>query len=257
MFFSNIILGIIQGITEFLPISSSGHLLILQEIFKTDNRLIVDILLHIATILAVIIYFYKDLVCLIEGVFKKDRESLRSLFFILITTFITGIIAIIAKDFFDSLFNSAHLISLSFLFTGTILVMTKKFMTGNQNINSINLNYAFILGVTQAIAITPGISRSGITIATLLFMSFKKEEAFRISFLVSIPAVIGALILEFKGISSALINNFYPILAGFIAALIFGLLSLRLLSFLIEKSKFYIFGFYCFFIAILTFIYFK
>lgn len=257
MLLINIILGFIQGVTEFLPVSSSGHLLIFQEIFKTTNRLTTDILLHIATILAVIIYFRKDLIGLIAGFFKKDKQSLRFLTFILVVTFITGLIAVFFKDFFENLFGSARLISLSFLITGIILFITKKFMSGAKALNNIGLGCAVILGIAQAIAIVPAISRSGITIAALLFLGLKKEEAFKISFLASIPAVFGALILELKGVKFVLNNNFYPLVAGFIAAFISGLFSLKLLSFLINKTKFYLFGFYCVFVAILTFLYFK
>lgn len=257
MFLSNIFLGIIQGITEFLPISSSGHLLIFQKIFKTNNKLTVDIILHIATIISVIIYFRKDLIDLISGILKKDKKAIRLMFFIFVVTLVTGLIAILAKDFFERSFDSSWAISLSFMFTGIILFLTKKFMHGYKDINDISLIYAFILGIAQAFAIIPAVSRSGITIAVLLFIGLKKSQAFKISFLASIPAIVGALILEFKDVSLVLSNNFYPMLSGFIVAFLSGLFSLKLLSYLINRAKFYYFGFYCFFIAIITFFYFK
>lgn len=257
MIFTSIILGIVQGFTEFFPVSSSGHLLIFQEIFKVNNRLSVDIVLHIATLLAVIIYFWKDIFGLAAGLLKKDKNAIKFSVFILIVTLVTALFAIFAKDFFESSFKYSQLISISFLISGIILILTKKFMRGQKVLNDINLGAAFILGVAQAVAIIPAISRSGITIATLLFIGIKKEEAFRISFLAAIPAIFGALILDFKGVNFLLSNNFFPTLIGFIMAFLSGMLSLKMLSFLINKMKFYLFGFYCIFIAFLTFFYFK
>jgi undecaprenyl-diphosphatase len=248
--FKYLLLGITQGLTEFLPVSSSGHLVLLQQILQIkEQQLFTIVILHLATLLAMVIYFFKDIL--------RAIKDLRLVINILVTTFITGIIAILWKDFFTRAFSSLKMLAVSFLVTGLILLLTKRIKRGEKGIKEITLTDAFILGVTQAIAIIPAISRSGITISALLFRKVDKEAAFKFSFLASIPAVVGAFILEMKEINFNF-SFFQPqILWGFFSALIFGLISLYVLKTALKKAKFHYFGYYCIIIAVLSWIFLK
>ena len=237
------ILGIIQGITEFLPVSSSGHLVIIQKFIGiTEEAIVISVVLHLGTSLALIIFFFKDILNLLR--------NMRLLSYIIIVTLVTGIIGISGKGFFEKLFNSPRAVAIALIFTGIILVLTKKFMEKKRS--TLNIKDALILGLTQGLAIVPGISRSGITISTLLFRGLDREISFRFSFLASIPAVLGAAILEAKDIS--LTCNIAPrnLILGFIFSLLTGLLSLKIFKIILGKAKLYYFGYYCIIIAVIT-----
>lgn len=235
-----IILGIIQGITEFLPVSSSGHLVLIQRFLGiTGNELALSVVLHLGTVLALIIFFSREIINLVRNI--------RWLLLITVVTIITGIIGLAGKDFFETLFTSPKLVSIALILTGTILIMTKKFMRAKRN--NVNFKDGFILGISQGLAIIPGISRSGITISTLILRGIDRETSFKFSFLASIPAVLGAAILEAKNIRFALELEFMNFLVGFSFSFLFGLLSLYLLKIIIKQAKLYYFGYYCIFIG--------
>lgn len=241
-----ILLGIIQGLTEFLPVSSSGHLVIMQNILGiTENNLAISIILHLGTTLALIIFFFKDILLVLR--------SIKLITLIATVTLITGIIGVSGKDFFEGLFSSPRAVGLALVCTGIILLSTKKFMDGKRS--NLNFKDALILGITQGVAVIPGISRSGITISTLLFRKIDRETAFRFSFLVSIPAILGATLLEAREIDFALNLNLGNFIAGFIFSLFSGLFSLLVLKFVLLRAKLHFFGYYCILIAILTLIF--
>ncbi len=243
-----IILGITQGLTEFLPVSSSAHLVIMQKILGLNGQEVaLSVVLHLGTVLALLVFFFFDL---IELIFKPKWIGL-----IILVTLITGIIGIFGKNFFESLFSSPRIAAFGLIVTAIILILTREF--GHAKRASIKWRDAFILGITQGIAIIPGVSRSGITISTLLFRGIDRGSAFRFSFLAAIPAVLGAAILEAKGISAALKTDFAVFFAGFIFSFLAGLFSLWFLKRVLEKAKLYYFGFYCIIVAILTLIFIK
>lgn len=243
-----IILGIIQGLTEFFPVSSSAHLVIMQKILGMDSgQLATSIVLHLGTILALCIFFFRDI---IEALF-----NLKLILFIIVVTVITGAIGILGKDFFTGLFSQTTPVAIALLVSGIILILTSRFMAAERN--NVGFKDAFILGITQGIAIIPGISRSGITISTLLFRKVNRETAFRISFLASIPAVAGAALLEAKDIGFALKGNFTELAVGSIFSLFTGLISLWVLKLVLRRAKLYYFGYYCIIIAIVTLIFIK
>lgn len=246
--FKYAILGIVQGLTEFLPVSSSGHLVILQRIFAMHGEeLVLSLVLHLGTALALIVFFFKDILAALR--------NLKTLFLILVVTFITGLIALLGKDFFKQLFSSPRLAAISLIFTGIILILTKRFMVEKKN--TLTLKDAIALGFAQGIAIIPGISRSGITISTLLFRRINRDTSFRFSFLACLPAIFGAVLLEAKdiGLASRLeISNF---IIGFIFSFLTGILALGLLKIALHKAKLYYFGYYCIIIAVLTLIFIK
>lgn len=243
-----IVLGIIQGLTEFLPVSSSGHLVIMQKILGiTVEEVTVSIVFHLGTILALVIFFLRDILNLVHNI--------KQLSLIVVVTIITGIIGLAGRDFFKTLFSCPKLVAIALILTGTLLIMTKKFM--NVKRNNVNFKDAFILGIAQAIAIIPGISRSGITISTLILRGIDKETSFKFSFLASIPAVLGATVLEAKNICLALNLEFTNFFAGFISSFLTGLLSLWLLKIILKKAKLYYFGYYCIAVAIITLLFIK
>ncbi|MFA4842394.1 MAG: undecaprenyl-diphosphate phosphatase, partial [Candidatus Omnitrophota bacterium] len=187
-----IILGIVQGLTEFFPVSSSGHLAILLRAFGiSSGQVAISVILHLGTLLALCIFFFKEIL----GLYRRPK----TLLLIFIVTCITGIIGISGKGFFEELFSNPKFVAFSWIVTGVILILTGKFTQAKRH--TVNTKDALILGATQGIAIIPGISRSGITISTLLFRGLDRETSFRFSFLASIPAIVGAAMVEAKDIN--------------------------------------------------------
>jgi len=177
-------------------------------------------------------------------------RNLKLIFFIIVVTIITFAIYKLGRDFFESLFSSPKLVALALIFTGIILILTRKFMEAKRN--NLSMKDALILGFAQGVAIIPGISRSGITISTLLFRKIDRETSFRFSFLASVPAVLGAGILKIKEIGFISKTNLINLIVGFFFSLLTGLLSLRILKLVLGKAKLYYFGYYCILVAIIT-----
>jgi undecaprenyl-diphosphatase len=240
-----IILGIVQGITEFLPVSSSGHLAVLGRLFGlSEQSVAISIIMHLGTLLAVLVFFFRDI---LEALCSK-----RTVLLILAVTCITGLIGVLGKDFFESLFTSVKAIAIGWIATGVILLLTKRFMHNDRK--TIGMKDAMILGVTQGIAIIPGVSRSGITISTMLFRGVEKMTCFTFSFLVSIPAIAGAALLEAKKIHFAFSGNPVQLATGFFCSFAAGLFALWALKQMLAKAKFHYFAYYCFALALITLI---
>ncbi|MBN1914069.1 MAG: undecaprenyl-diphosphate phosphatase [Candidatus Omnitrophica bacterium] len=238
-----IILGIVQGLTEFLPVSSSGHLVILQKVFGLSGQEIaVTVAMHLGTAIATTIFFFKDILAAL-----KDK---RLILFIIIVTAVTGVIGLGAKDFFESLFSSVVPVALALFVTAMILFLTKKVATAKRA--GYNIKDALFLGLAQGVAIIPGISRSGITISALLFRKIDRETSFKLSFLVSLPAIFGAALLEARKITSLESAGLMNLAAGFIASLLTGIIALSILRFMVKKAKLHYFGYYCIIIAVIT-----
>ena len=243
-----IILGIIQGFTEFLPVSSSAHLAIMQRVLgMRGEEVAISVVLHLGTLVAVVAFFFKDILRLLR--------DLKTISLVLSVTLITGVIGVIGKDFFESLFTSPKLIAIALVVTGIILISTRKFAEPDKA--EVSFKDALILGFTQGIAIIPGISRSGITISTLLFRGIGRQACFRFSFLVSIPIILGAALLESRKIDFAIQHDFVNLLAGFIFSLFCGLAALSILKAVIQRAKLYYFGYYCFAVALVTLLFVK
>lgn len=238
MLLKYIILGIVQGLTEFLPVSSSGHLVIFQHWLKiADQGLILDIFLHAGTLAAVIIFFRREIIELI-----KTPPLWK---YLIITTMITAAIAVLGKNFFEGLFTSTRVAGLGLLITAGILFLTRRCLRGERLMSDLNIKDALQVGLFQALAIVPGISRSGSTISSQLWRGVEKETAFRYSFLLSIPAILGALLMEGKHLKNLFALNSINIWAGFLSALLTGLVSLKILRLVIKKARFSLFGYYC------------
>ena len=243
-----IFLGIIQGLTEFLPVSSSGHLVIMQKILGIHaNEVAISVVLHLGTLLAIIIFFRKDILGLLSNLKLFGLAA--------VVVVITGTIGVLGKDFFESLFSSAKTVAVAWIFTGLILISTKKLVQLDRD--RLKLKDALILGLTQGLAIIPGVSRSGITISTLFFRKIERSLAFTFSFLVSIPIILGAAALEARKVEAVPQGEIKNLAVGFIFSFFTGLLALLFLRLIINKAKFYYFGYYCLFMAVVTLLFIK
>lgn len=262
-----IILGIVQGLTEFLPVSSSAHLVFMTDILGLPQNVSFDTILHLGTLLAVVGYFWRDLVHIIRcfissiidifrGNFKKGLEETpfkKLSWLLIIGTIPAGIMGILLEKQFEALFNSVIYVGFFLLITGLLLWGAERVKPGEKNIKDITFKNALVIGVAQGIAIAPGISRSGATIAAGLFSGLNRELAARFSFLLSIPAILGAAIVQMKDITSFDVNS-TVIIAGFVSAAIFGYLAIKLLLKIIKERSLMIFAYYCWIVGIIVII---
>jgi undecaprenyl-diphosphatase len=212
-----LILGFVQGITEFLPISSSGHLWIIEElIFNNKSSIELEVILHLATLLAVLLFFRKKIYSLIYNfiTISKNNDFFLSLK-LLTSTVITGVIAINLTSYFNII--NKELVSITLIFTA-VLILISEFFYKKNNHNKFSWNIAFFLGIIQAIAIIPGISRSGITIAFLIIIGLDKKKSLELSFLLSIPTILASFIFVIPtSLKINEINIYYLLLGGFTA----------------------------------------
>ena len=237
-----IILAVLQGITEWLPISSSGHLVIAQKALGLNLPLIYSVTLHVGTLIVILTVFRKDvtktLKALAKGDFKTEEGKLA--LFIAAGSIPIAIFGFACYDFLESLFSNLPAIGTALLITGAVLFVSEK-RKGNKKLDTKN---TFLTGLAQAFTIIPGISRSGITVATGLLQKIDKTIAFRYSFLLAIPAITGAAIFEAKDIASTTIE-LTPLLIGTIVSMIVGYISLKLFQKIVMKEKFHLFAYYC------------
>ena len=263
-----IIIGIVQGLTEFLPVSSSAHLVFIQNILGVESSLAFDTFLHLGTLIAVLWFFRYDIYKMLkswwlsigdilqgrftEG-FKEDPYK-RLAWYVILATIPVGIVGVLFEDSVDALFSGALYVPAFFLFvTGTILYLSQRMTSGNINYDNITKKEALFMGLGQACAILPGLSRSGTTIAAGLTIGLDKEFAAKFSFILSIPAIFGAFILQLKDIGSAMDANFLPVFLGFIAAIISGYLAIKWMLDLIQNKSLDIFSYYCWVVGIIVF----
>ncbi|BAL80999.1 undecaprenyl-diphosphate phosphatase [Caldisericum exile] len=261
-----VILGIIQGATEFLPVSSSGHLVVIPALFHLQMpNLPFTMGLHAGTLLALIVYFYREVLGLFKGffaIFKVKRNSeeefyLKLLLMIVVAVIPAGIAGVLLSKKVDQLFSNPKAVSYMFLITGIFLVISSVFSDkARKSIKEMGITDALIVGIFQIFALPPGVSRSGSTITGGIISELNRESASKFSFLVAIPVILGAALLEVR--SSSLIGfTFKDLAVGFIVSFIVGLLSLLAFFPLIKKTKFYVFAVYCFVIGIIGIFIFK
>ena len=263
-----IIIGIVQGLTEFLPVSSSAHLVFIQNILGVESSLAFDVFLHLGTLIAVLWFFRWDIIKMLkswwlsigdimQGRFRQGfREDpyKRLAWYVILATIPVAIVGVLFDDAIDSLFAGALYVPAFFLFvTGTILYLSQRIASGKINLHNISSKEALWMGLGQACAILPGLSRSGTTIAAGLTIGLEKEFAAKFSFILSIPAIFGAFIFKLKDIGSAMDVNFLPIFVGFIAAIIAGYLAIRWMLDLIQNKSLDIFAYYCWVVGIVVF----
>jgi undecaprenyl-diphosphatase len=262
-----IILGAVQGVSEFLPISSSGHLAIVQSLMGVDPGLAFDTILHIGTLVAVFMFFWNDIISILKGFIRslgdipngnfmneimKDKDK-KYAWLIIIGSIPTAIIGILLKSAVESVLSGTLYVGIFLLVTGALLYYSEKSPSGKTDIKDMSIKQSLIIGTCQGISVFPGISRSGSTIASGLFEGLEREFAARYSFLLSIPAILGALLVQVKDIAVIDISA-GVIIAGFVSSVIFGYLSVRLLMKMIKGWSLNIFAYYCWIVGILTII---
>jgi undecaprenyl-diphosphatase len=247
-----IILGIVQGLTEFLPVSSSGHIELTKAIFNTqvEEDLLFTVLLHAATALSTILVFRKDIMALFKGLFQfKWNDETKYCLFILISMIPAAIVGLFFEHKIEALFDSnILLVGLMLLLTGLILLWSDR--APKEQDAPLSNKKATIMGIVQAIAILPGISRSGSTIATGLLLGMNRSKAARFSFIMVLPLILGAAlkkVLDFQeAVNESITTEYMPLLAGFIAAFLAGLVAINWMIKLVENSALKWFAYYCF-----------
>jgi len=248
-----IILGLIQGLSEWLPISSTAHLKIAQH-FMTDLAAtpLLNVTLHLGTLFVVLFYFRKEVKSILSAVvhldFKSEYGQLIPL--IIVATIPTGIIGVLYAKFLEDTFQTLLIIGVTFLIGATVLYTSK---IGKENKDTITLTIAFIMGTAQGLASFPGLSRSGVTISTALLLGLKREKAFKFSFLLSIPAIIGDVAFEaYRERGKFALQTIGPIelLVGIVLAMVAGYIAIKLVSNLVRSKRFHYFAFYTWILGI-------
>ncbi|KLO21817.1 UDP-diphosphatase [Marinitoga sp. 1197] len=245
---NEIILGVIQGLTEFLPVSSSGHLALFSKLINFNPDVSFFAFLHLMTFFAVLLFVYKEVWFILKGIFTLDKDAWNLALKIIVSTIPAAIIGILFEDQISEVFSSLKIVGLFFLFTSIAMILSDKFK-GNKNLIDINYTDAAIIGLFQAAAIFPGISRSGFTLFGALILNIKKEDALKYSFLMSLPVTFGAGLLEINKVTFTM-----PVIYSGISTFIFGVFGLYILKKTVINGKLKYFGYYTIFTAILSFI---
>lgn len=260
-----LLLGILQGLTEFLPISSSGHLVLAKELLNINylTNIEFEVFVHFGTFISVVVFFWKDIKLIFIGLYDalknpskinihyKENENFRLIFFILIGTIPAGLIGIAYDKQIGVLFNDAKFVSVMLIFTGSILYLTK--FTNPKEGKKVGFFSAILIGIAQALSILPGISRSGITISTGIFLGISRENAAKFSFLLSLPVILGATIIKIFEVinNNTSLTQYMIYLVGTISAAVSGYIAIKVVMNVLKQKKFSWFSFYCFVIGIL------
>lgn len=278
-----IIMGVIQGATEFLPVSSSGHLALFKILFhvNTDTGLLFDVMLHLGTLIAIFIVYYKDIFRMIAEAFKilhdlfvnlvrffqnkfgnANEEYLKIVtnnyrkfvILIIVSTIPTGIIGFAAADFVEMASGILLIPGICLIVTSILLFLSDRVKEGGKGPKEVSYTNGFVIGICQGIATLPGLSRSGTTITACLLSGFDRKFAVKYSFIMSIPAVLGAAILEIKDVSTAAVGGteFLYYMIGTAVAAIVGYVCIKTMLVVVRNKKFTIFSVYCFIIGILS-----
>ena len=264
------ILAIIQGLTEFLPVSSSGHLVLGEALLGSHsfgNSIAFELVVHLGTFLAVLVVFWQDILHLGKVFFVlilkpgswsteyRNNNDFRTCILMLIAMLPAGVVGLLLRDQISELFSQPFMVSLALLFTGSILISTKYFKKSDKQID---VKKALLIGFAQALALVPGISRSGSTISMALGLGVKQEQAARFSFIMVLPLIIAATFLEFLDLAKVGISSdeVVILLIGLVISFVVGIFSLRWLLELLKRGKFHYFAWYCFTIAIIGLVYF-
>ena len=259
----SILMGIIQGVAEFLPISSSGHLALFQTFFGMENveesHMFFTVLLHFGTLISVCLVYWKDIVEMIrefflgvgslakgKGIGNPPPPARRMVMLIIVAT-LPLFVMVFFKDALEVLFANSILVSCALIVTGFILFFSDRLARGRKNARSATVVDALLVGCAQAVAIIPGISRSGATISTGMMRGFDRSFAVRFSFLMSLPAVLGANVLELsKAVKAGFDTSLLPVyLTGVVVAAVVGYFAIRLVKTLADQGKFGKFAYYC------------
>ena len=262
-----ILLGIIQGITEPLPVSSSGHIFLFKNLFNTEifNTFNFEIISNFGSFLAILFIFKNDIIKLIKDFFgfifsKKNKENTKIGFMyvikMIISTIPVGITGILLNDYLQTNYNSIKMLAVSFLFTALMIYIVRN-IKGTKEGKDITFKDAIIIGLFQAITIIPGISRSGTVLVACLICKLKREDALKYTFMLYFPVSAGTMLLEIPELLSTPTSLLLPYLCGMIAALVITYFSYIWLSNLVKKGKLWKFSIYCLCLALFILIYFR
>ena len=244
-----LILAVIQGVTEWLPISSSGHLVIVQEYLGLNLPVLFDVVLHLGSLLVVLFVFWKDLLRIVKAVARLDFKSQDGKLglYIILGSIATAAVGFIFRDVFESYFHNLYAVGVAFIATGCFYSLLYAYRRNRNQGRPLSALDAVAIGVVQGVALIPGVSRSGSTITTGLLLKVEKEVALRFSFLLFIPAVIGAAVLSVIGSDGMLVAVVDPVslLLGLVVTVVVGYVSLRLLLRVVMKGRLYLFAYYC------------
>lgn len=241
-----ILLGLIQGITEFLPVSSSGHLVIFQDLLgMSEPGVTLEVVLHFGTLFSVLWVFRRDFLALLS--FWKEKEQRHFLFLLFVGTFVTAILGMFFSGYVNILFKSTILVGFMLLVTGGILKLLTILPVGQKGIKDMKIYDAALVGLVQGFAVLPGISRSGSTILAALWRGMDQETAIRYSFMLSVPVIFGLTVLELKeiftaGMDQVMLLNYT---AGGLVAFVSGIFAIKVFIRLLSKQKFHYFAYYC------------
>lgn len=250
-----LILGVIQGLTEFLPVSSSGHLelgkAVLGDQSVPEESLLFTVVLHFATALSTIIVFRKDILSILKGLVSKDQEDLNFAGRIILSMIPAVVVGLFFEDQLEALFNgNIILVGFMLIVTGLLLFLAGKAKSTGKGIS---WKDALIIGVSQAIAMLPGISRSGATISTSVLLGNDRTKAARFSFLMVVPLIFGKIAKDLLSGNISLDSSAsVPLLVGFIAAFVTGLVACTWMISLVKKAKLHYFSYYCFAVGLIA-----
>ena len=247
-FFKTLFLGIVQGLTEFLPVSSSGHLYIFQYFLSFEKvGLALDVMLHLGTLFAVIIYFRSYLIQLFKKIFLEKKSGINDLLIIGLGVFPAVLVGFFFGSFIENS-RSMNLVIINYLIMGIILYLIKN---KKESSNNINYKTAILIGIVQSLALLPGISRSGITIASAILLGVKKDEAVKFSFVMSIPLIFGATLYKLGDIAVLASDSISIIFSGFVVSSIVGYFAIVWMMKVVELNTFWRFSIYCWLLAII------
>lgn len=235
-----IILGAVQGITEWLPVSSSAHLVLFEEFFNIKQPLIYEIVLHLGSLLALLVFFRKEIKELVVGILNKEKEALRFLGYLIIGTIPIGIVGYFLNDLIKASFHDLRFTGICLVISALLLFLSKY---PTQKDQDLTWKGSIIIGIAQAFSLFTGISRSGSTISIGLLQGIKKQTVAKYSFFLFIPAIIGATVLEIGNINQ--ITGFPTLLLGTFIAFLAGIASLKLLLYTIKNTKLGYYAWYC------------
>ena len=264
-----IIIGIVQGLTEFLPVSSSAHLIFIQKLLGVESSLAFDTFLHLGSLIAVLLFFRVDIYKMLRAWWlsigdilqRRFREGFRYdpykrlAWYVILATIPVGVVGVLFESEVDALFAGSLYVPGFFLFvTGTILFLSQRIASGKIDISNMGWFQSLFMGLGQACAIMPGLSRSGTTIAAGLVIGLDKEFAAKFSFILSIPAILGAFIVQLKDIGSSMAIDGGAVILGFVAAFISGYFAIKWLLDLIQNKSLDVFSYYCWIVGVIVFV---
>lgn len=258
----SIILGVVQGLTEFLPVSSSGHLVVFSGLLKADATLAFDVALHFGSLIALVIFFWGDIVGLFQGFLATFRRNLthdevrkRNLFWLIVAAIIpSGIVGVVLSSTIEKAFSSPYIVAVMFLVTAALLFL-QRFSSTTRTIREVGWKDALAVGVGQIFSLLPGLSRSGTTMSVGVYRGFKQEDAAHFSFLMAIPTIAGAAIFKLKDFLKAGMTSgaAVDLSVGVVVSVLTSLLAIGLLLKVARKGKTQWLALYCVAAAVFTF----